>query len=38
MDNLDIIVVTICAEICGADEWTEIALFGKAKESWFRGR
>jgi predicted transposase YbfD/YdcC len=34
---LDIIVITICAVICGAEEWTEIALFGKAKEAWFRG-
>lgn len=32
----DIIVITICAVIFGADEWREIALFGKAKESWFR--
>ena len=33
---IDIIVITICAVICGADEWTEIALFGKAKEKWFK--
>lgn len=33
----DIIVITICAVICGADKWTEIALFGQAKETWFRG-
>jgi predicted transposase YbfD/YdcC len=32
----DIVVVTICAVICGADEWTEIAEFGRAKEKWFR--
>jgi predicted transposase YbfD/YdcC len=31
----DILVVTICAVICGADEWTEIELFGKSKRKWF---
>ncbi len=33
---LDIIVITLCAVICGADNWVEIAEFGKAKEDWFR--
>lgn len=33
---VDIIVITICAVICGAEDWTEISLFGKAKEAWFR--
>ena len=33
---LDNIVVTLCAVICGADNWVEIAEFGKAKEDWFR--
>lgn len=32
----DIIAITICAVICGAEEWTEIALFGKSKEKWFK--
>lgn len=31
----DILVITICAVICGADEWTEIELFGKSKKKWF---
>jgi len=31
----DILVITICAVICGADEWTEIELFGKSKRKWF---
>ena len=33
---LDIIVITLCAVICGADHWVEIEEFGKAKEEWFR--
>ena len=31
---LDIIVIAICAAICGADAWTDVELFGKAKEKW----
>jgi predicted transposase YbfD/YdcC len=34
---LDIIVMAICAVICGADTWTDVELFGKSKEKWFRG-
>ena len=33
---LDIIVISICAAICGADTWTDVELFGQAKERWFR--
>lgn len=33
---VDIIVITLCAVICGADDWVEIAHFGRAKEPWFR--
>jgi len=32
----DIIVVAICAVICGADAWVEIEEFGNAKLAWFR--
>ena len=32
---LDIIVITLCAVICGADNWVEIEEFGKAKADWF---
>ena len=32
----DILVITLCAVICGADSWTEIELFGKAKFDWLR--
>jgi predicted transposase YbfD/YdcC len=34
---LDVIIIAICAAICGADTWTDIELFGEAKEKWFRG-
>jgi predicted transposase YbfD/YdcC len=33
---LDIVAMTICAVICGADGWTDVATFGEAKESWLR--
>ena len=33
---MDIIVIAICAIICGADDWTEVELFGNAKLSWLR--
>ena len=33
---LDIIVVALCGMLCGADDWVEIAQFGRAKEAWFR--
>jgi len=28
---VDILVIALCAVICGADTWTEIELFGRAK-------
>ena len=34
---LDIIALTICAVICGGDNWVEIAEFGQAKADWLRG-
>lgn len=33
---IDIIVIAICAVICGADSWVEIAEYGRAKLGWFR--
>jgi predicted transposase YbfD/YdcC len=33
---LDIIVIAICAAICDANAWTDVELFGQAKEQWFR--
>lgn len=34
---IDIIVIAICAVICGADGWTQIEEFGKARKKWFEG-
>ena len=33
---IDVIVITLCAVLAGADEWTEIADFGRIREQWFR--
>lgn len=33
---LDIIVIAVCAAICGADGWTDVELFGNSKLSWFQ--
>lgn len=32
----DILVIALCAVIGGADSWVEVAIFGTAKEAWFR--
>ena len=32
---LDIVVITLCAVVCGADNWVEIEEFGKTKQDWF---
>ena len=29
-------MITLCAVICGADDWVAIARFGRAKRKWFR--
>ena len=34
---LDIIVITICAVICGADNWVAVQSFGDAKYKWLAG-
>ena len=31
----DIVVIAICAVICGADDWVAVEDFGRAKQSWF---
>jgi hypothetical protein len=31
---VDIVIVTICAVICGADTWVEIENYGLAKQEW----
>lgn len=33
---VSIIVIALCAVICGAESWDEIAAFGEAKETWLR--
>jgi predicted transposase YbfD/YdcC len=33
---MDIMVIAICAVICGADNWVEIAAFGRAKYDWLK--
>lgn len=33
---LDIVVIAICAVICGADGWVGIQEFGEAKLEWFK--
>lgn len=33
---LDIVTITLCAVICGADDWVHVATFGRAKEAWLR--
>ena len=32
----DILMITICAVICGADSWVAVEAFGQAKADWFR--
>jgi len=32
----DILAITLCVVICGADTWMEIELFGQAKIEWLR--
>ena len=33
---MDIIVIAVCAVICGADTWEDIELFGEAKHEWLK--
>ena len=33
---IDIVGVSVCAVIAGADSWTDVALFGKSREKWLR--
>lgn len=33
---VDILMIAVCATICAAETWEEIAEFGRAKESWFK--
>jgi predicted transposase YbfD/YdcC len=33
---IDIIVIAICAVVCGAEDWPDVEAFGNAKEQWLR--
>ena len=33
---IEILIIAICAVICGADDWVAIEQFGQAKEKWLR--
>jgi predicted transposase YbfD/YdcC len=33
---LDIILVAVCAVLCGAESWSEVEEFGEAKEEWLK--
>jgi predicted transposase YbfD/YdcC len=33
---LDIIAIAICAVVCGAEAWTEVADFGRVKKKWLK--
>jgi len=35
-DLIDILVIAICAAICGAKSWVQIEDFGEAKKEWFK--
>ena len=33
---LDILIIAICAVICGADGWVEVEMYGKSKIEWLK--
>ncbi len=33
---MDILIIAVCAVLCGADSWVAVATVAKAKEAWFR--
>src|SRR6266567_5264920 len=33
---LDIIVIAVCAVLCGADDWVDVVAWGQAKLDWLR--
>src|ERR1700740_3124148 len=35
---VDVFVIALCATICGAENFTEIAEFGRSKLGWLRDR
>jgi hypothetical protein len=33
---MDILIITICATICGANDWEAIAEYGRTKQEWLK--
>ena len=33
---IDIVVIALCAVISGADDWVEIADYGRIQQDWFK--
>src|SRR5215475_12038891 len=33
---IDIVVIALCAIVCGANDWVAVETFGKAKQQWFQ--
>lgn len=34
---VDILIITLCATVCGVEGWEEIEIFAEEREGWFRG-
>ncbi len=34
---LDLIIIALCAVICGAEDWQQIAAFGRERRDWLGG-
>ena len=34
---VDILVIALCATVCGVEGWEEIEIFAEEREDWFRG-
>lgn len=30
----DLVAIAVCAVVCGAESWVDVAIFGRAKEQW----
>jgi hypothetical protein len=35
-DPMDVIVITLCAVICGCETWEDVALRGRSKHAWLK--
>jgi hypothetical protein len=34
---IDIVLIAVCAVLCGAESWSEVEEFGQSKISWLKG-